>query len=715
MENIEIHEFSTGIIPEILPDGKWISRGFKVGEYMNLTLSQVPHSVARAIANKAFEVGKNRNSQEPTFVGRVVLSIESGEPDYSVVALVTSGQDEYGRSTSFYRYFLCAGKDNIWQILDWINTQQKQGISLIFNPSIIKEVGKPNQHTVTTKPEINLPPEWQNWLSSQIVPVIISPEFSDLQIINKIAEIKANGQPKSWAYNVEAIERPEQFIIIHPANAEVEASLAEVQINMIENPQINISTNIDEAAIETALKGLISGSQIKPEWLQNLILRLQTGQLTSEYLNNLFDNLGATNAAKQGNANAQMIRLLTLRAIFIPQTLAEYLNWLNITGEAKKEDEKQKISLELQFQLKNYQKSLEPLIAAGMNRALYQILGKKIPIPAFCWLLKTKGSLWSAYSSRIKQQVRHDLEYLGNNLLDTNIDKESGELICGNALWKKLISWLKSRRGRCNYYQPFADLFSELPDYELAAYFYQVSNEKVPKSIFIAAFSKFKSTYEAIIFGLNVQKELTAADKMMIVIHKYGIPVAITCLVLISHGLFFVLGYQVGKFNTRTIAKQEKSESPLASSEILTDTETNSISKISSAKMEKALDNFSTTSSVIKQIVAELEKEILTQNSNIFTAEEARLKIIQAIKQILESDIELQYAAAIENELVVEPVKYLVVQKQWIEAIYSYQKKFFSDGFGYIEADKQTADRLKCDVADLLEINLQSRPQYCQL
>ncbi len=722
MENIEIHEFSTGIIPEILPDGKWISRGFKVGEYMNLTLPQVPHSLGRTIANKGFEVGKDRNSQQPTFVGRVVLSISSGEPDYSVVAVVTSGQDEYGRSTSFYRYFLCAGKDNIWQILDWINTQKKQGINPIFNPSETKEIGKPNQHTITTKPQINLPPELQSWLNTQTLPVIIPTELSDLQIINKIAEIKANGQPTSWAYNVEAVERPEQFIIIHSANAEVAASLAQIQTKMMEKSLTNISTNIDEAAIETAIKGLISGSQIKPEWVQNLILRLQAGQVTSEYLNNLFNNLGASNAVKQGNANAQMVRLLTLRAIFIPETLPEYLNWLNINSNAKKEDEKQKISLQLQSQLRNYQKLLEPLIVPGMNRAFYQILGGKISVPAFCWLLKTKGSLWSAYSGRIKQQVRHDLEYLGNNLLNRSIDEETGELLCGNAIWKQLISCLKSRRDRtsfryrerCNYYHNFADLFSQLPDYELAAYFHQVSNAKVPKTIFTAAFPKLKSTYETIIFWLTVQKELTFSDHITILIKKYGAAVAVTCLVVLSHGLFFALGYQIGKFNSGNIAELETLESSPSPEEILTDVETTTVSEISAEKMEKALEKFPTTARVIKEIVRELEAEILAQSSTIVTAEEAGLKIIQAIKKILENDVKLQYAGAIEDELLGEPDKYLAAQKQWIGAIYSYQQKFFTDGFGYIEPDKKTGDRLKCDVADLLEINLQARPQSCE-
>lgn len=717
MENIEIHEFSTGIIPEILADGKWISRGFKVGEYMNLTLPEVPHCVARAIANKGFEVGKNRNSQKPTFVGRVVLNTNDEEPDYSVVAVVTTGQDEYGRSTSFYRYFLCTGKDNIWQILDWINTQQKQGINPIFNPSETKELGKPNQHQITTKPEINFPPELETWLNSQSLPVIISPELSDLQIINKMAEIKANGQPTSWAFNVEVVEQPEQFILIHPANTEVAASLTKIQTNMMEKKGINNSPNMDSAAIETAIKGLISGSQIKSEWLDNLIVKLQDSQVTSEYLNNLFDNFGASNAIKQGNANAQMIRLLTLRAIFIPETLPEYLNWLKINGDKNQADEKQKISLQLQSQLKNYQKFLEPLITAGMNHTLYQMLGGKISVSGFYWLLKTKGSLWSIYLSKIKQQVRHDLEYLGNSLSNKSIEQNTEQLFYGNTLWKKLISWFKSRRSSCNYYQPFADLFTKLPDYELAAYFHQVSNGKVPKKIFKAAVPESNSTYETIIFGLIVQQKLTFSDQIKILIKKYGVSVALTCLVLFSHGLFFALGYQAGKFNAGNISQRRNSKpspSPLPSpQDIITNLDTNTVITIPGEKMEKALDKFQTTSSVIREIVRELETEVLSQKSTIVTVEEARLEIIQAIKKILENDVKLQYAGAIEDELLGETSEYLIAQKEWIIAIYSYQEKFFSDGFGYIEPDKQTADRLKCNIADLLEINLQPRPQRC--
>ena len=83
----DIHEFSSGINVETLPDRRWISRGYKVGEYMNSTLSQIPYVVERAIANDMFKVFKDRKSQKPTFMGREVRG-NNGSPGWSVIAVV---------------------------------------------------------------------------------------------------------------------------------------------------------------------------------------------------------------------------------------------------------------------------------------------------------------------------------------------------------------------------------------------------------------------------------------------------------------------------------------------------------------------------------------------------------------------------------------------------------------------------------------------------
>lgn len=154
---IQIHEFSTGIRPERTADGGWVSLGF-TGQYMNATIDPIPHAVLRSIANKEFAVAEGASSDEPAIIGRVVPGGE--ESDWSVVAIVTRGRDEKGRSASFYRYFLCEGDkgtSNLWRILCWIEDYQLRiGEMPVFQPFDFKEVGQFNSCTVSTPPQINI-------------------------------------------------------------------------------------------------------------------------------------------------------------------------------------------------------------------------------------------------------------------------------------------------------------------------------------------------------------------------------------------------------------------------------------------------------------------------------------------------------------------------------------------------------------------------------
>lgn len=65
------------------------------------------------------------------------------------------------------------------------------------------------------------------------------------------------------------------------------------------------------------------------------------------------------------------------------------------------------------------------------------------------------------------------------------------------------------------------------------------------------------------------------------------------------YGLFFVLGYQVGKFNNGNIVKQEILEYFFFLEEILIDVEIINVSEIFIVKMEKVLDKFFMIKSVI--------------------------------------------------------------------------------------------------------------------
>lgn len=94
--SIKIHEFSTGIRAEEIADGVWRSLGF-TGQYMNMTLERIPEAVERSIANREFAVTEGASTEQPAIIGRVV---GTGKDAWSVIAVVTRGRDEKGRSVS---------------------------------------------------------------------------------------------------------------------------------------------------------------------------------------------------------------------------------------------------------------------------------------------------------------------------------------------------------------------------------------------------------------------------------------------------------------------------------------------------------------------------------------------------------------------------------------------------------------------------------------
>mgnify|MGYP001077956823 CR=1 FL=1 len=541
----EIHEFSTGINVETLPDGRWISRGYKVGEYMNSTLPQIPLVVQRAIANKMFKVFKDRKSQKPTFVGREIRG-NNGAPGWSVIAVVTPAEDEYGRFNSFSRYILCQGADRLWVILDVINGYwQKYGRPPIFNPLEIREIGKPNHHHISDKPLLTLPSELNALTSNHQLPLILQPgKVSDLQTINAMAEKIANGKPVSWAYDVEAVEDAERFLVIQAANEKAYQDLRTIGNASINNPKAMLPLSVDGAAIETAIKALSSGSQIKQEWIQAL---LQGDQVTSDHWKTIFDDQGAHTGMRQRNSSPQMVRLLTLRAIIIPETLPEYLEWFGIDGKnQRKEDNKQKVSLEFQGKLKDHISQLKPLIDESMKSVLEQILTGKISIPAFSWLLTAPKSLWSSYRESLLQNVKKDLETIGTSF-KSGVSPPEPSFLCGDLIWKGLQGWWLKPSSRFSYYQPFADLFESLGDYQLASYFYQVSKGVVPNHIFRRA---FKNPDKFELWGLKLYRQVTWDEHLINLINlltKYSLKLAPIFIPVLTHWFFYAQGYQTGK------------------------------------------------------------------------------------------------------------------------------------------------------------------------
>ena len=700
MPTYNIHEFSTGINVETWPDGSWISRGYKVGEYMNSTLSQIPLVVQRAIANKMFEVSKDSHSQKPTFVGREVRG-KNADPAWSVVAVVTPGSDDYGLFNSFYRYILCQGVDRLWVILDAIdNYSQKYGRLPIFNPSEIKEIGKPNYHNISNKPLVTLPSELNSLTSNYQRALILQPgQVSDLQTINAVAEKIANGQLVSWAYDVEAVERARRFLVIQAADEKAYQDLIRIG-----NASIDNLSSVDEPSIELAIKGLIGGSQIKQEWIQAL---LQNEQVTSDHCQTIFDDQGAHTRIKQRNYSPQMVRLLTLRAIIIPDTLPEYLEWFGIDGKNKgKGDNKQKVSLEFQGQLKKHILQLEPLIDGSMKSVLEQILKKKISIPAFSWLLTAQKSLWSSYRASLLQNVRDDLEAIDNYLNSSDDSPSEPSFACGDSIWKNLQSGLPGPNYRYSYYQPFADLFERLGDYQLASYFYQVSKGVVPKNLFLKA---FKNKDKSDLWGLTLNREVTWDEHLINLLRRYSLSLAAIFILVLTNLFSYMLGLQskgkIGLKNSNGETLEQAREAGEQEGydkgyQVGYQEGLNAAIQVEIIPpMTKASSEFSTTATVMEALVKRLTNQ-LTEKFIQADPQIMRNQVIKEIKTII-GNPNLDYSSAIQGN---ENYK-----KQLIEAIYWYQANTGEKGYGYIDDNFETDERIEKEVNNTLLFNFANR------
>lgn len=339
---ISIHEFSTGIQAEETADGGWVSQGF-TGQYMNKTIDPIPRAVQEGISNRDFAVAEGASSDEPAFIGREVAGY--GE-EWSVIAVVTRGRDDRGRSASVYRYFLSEGLGNLGKILSWLNAQKQAEKNIIFNPFDTQTLEQPHEYS-ESEPDLALRSELESLLESP--PPIIIPSDSPCAplIVNKMAQAIANSQLIAWGYNVEALEEPRGFQVIQPASSRAE-DLLKKAIASKPNAPAPISGN---QAIISAIKGLVMRDKVKLEQVETIENALANPQIDDSYWESTFKGRGADKALKQGIYSTDMVRLLTLRAMIIPETLPEYLNWISKEG---KQQEGKKISEIFQKEIKKY-------------------------------------------------------------------------------------------------------------------------------------------------------------------------------------------------------------------------------------------------------------------------------------------------------------------------------------------------------------------------
>ena len=756
---IEIHEFSTGIRPERTFDGGWVSRGF-TGVYMNMTLQSIPSVVEGSIANRFFALTEGASGDEPAIIGRVVGSPNNS---WSVMAVVTRGKDEQQRSMSVYRYFLCQGANNLWQILAWwINNGMSR-----FNPFDIRTVGQPNLFNVNSSQPPDIQQEALALPMNLSKPILLNPQQYDLQTINILAlrkfNIQNNGQQVSWAFNVQALEKPRQFQVIQPANQRAYEILERVINNSVSpqpdpwlyNQNENNSTFqqlvsdpdgeddnnqnriIDEETLKSTIRGLINSSRVKREAVQTITDALQIKQISTYYWHSLFDGQGAETAISQKIYNPQMLRLITLRAMVIPETLPEFLDWLNIKGD-KKPDENQKISLDFQKAIDDLNIFPQEKLASGFKYILSKLLSEEITPEAVHWLLKY--SAWAACRKKFINDIVTDLQLIENYFKSPEYNSSQGQsslyrdnFQCGYELWQDLIKYWKSMSSNNKYrlpgYKSLAELFKHLSEYRLSAYFYQVSEGIVTKDIFKkAAYSANLRGNTIVFLGLKLHCQFTYIDRIINLIKNQqehlliltGVILIITIFIKILTKLPINWDNLISPLNNLDGGSSPITTSPIPN---LSDNK-NTFQPITKEKKEIALNRFETTTKIaINQLVAQLTKEQLQKKINTEKIqspsnqeiENIQIEIIVEIKKILRNfvtynNLELDYTGAFKNNNKSN-------REVWIEAIYNYQKsKNKKNAYGFIDAPgaqsgAQTYKDLKKDIEDNLKQKYEQQKQ----
>ncbi|MEK0184183.1 hypothetical protein [Microcoleus anatoxicus] len=703
---LQIHEFSTGIQAERTPDGGWVSRGF-TGQYINRTLEPIPTPVENAIRNRDFAVAEGASRDNPAIIGR---EVSDGAENWSVIAVVTRGGDDRGRSASMYRYFLCKGAGNLWQILAWIESERQGGRRSVFDPFETKFMGQPNQFSAPNQPQIPLGSELEQLLANDAPVIVPFGKACTTWIVNQMATEKAirNNQLVAWAFQVEALEQPRGFLVIQPASEKAQELLHRA---MASTPQYTAPI-AREYEIKSAIKGLISRDKVKPEQVE--VIETSINQVKDSDWEVIFNGQGSSQALKQGIYSPQMVRLLTLRAMVIPSTLPEFLDWMQQRG--KQEDHYQ-VSEVFQSEISNFftQNSGQPsYILSKVNQGVVLIVPRIIQHPELLnptvWLLNSPSGIWrKLYYQFVHKDIKNELTLMNPRVAkQQNVTKTQNHPsnITEDDRWKTLFHELRVYWQNPSYppddkYLPLAELFSGLEEAEMAAFFYQVSLGCVPKK----EFSQLNHQgWNSNVFacGLRVKKQVGVAEFLLVSLIKIGfkkMPIALVIILLI---LTFMGGFWSGGAlnSSKKPGETTRNDSKnVQQSEQYPNIERDSNSEKSVQKVTIPPES-NPNSSEIKPEYKEGMKEKRFQ------------KTLDSIDQIVK-DVSQKQGKSEKDilrtlnevlgfpELDYEKAKYesdLQEQIKLVEAIYLYQKKFGTQ-LGYIDdGTKETKKSLKKEI-----------------
>jgi hypothetical protein len=564
VNSVAIYEFSTGIKFDRLNNGGWVSRGF-TGEYMNCTIDPVPMVVERSISNREFRIAEGTASEDPAVVGRVV---GEGQDSWSVVAIISRGEDEVGRGGSFYRYFIVEGSDKIPHILEWLEQDKQNRKSLqirVFNPLDTVFLNQP--HIITIEPKIPNIGEKQLDLLDDDIPIILANKIPTRIYIHaltlkkvELERSRENHVPLAWAFNVEAVEQVNRFTIIRSASENALGLLNRAKASAGKALPLVL---FDEQAVKSAIKGLSNNSStaIKSEYVRTFTEAIGNQVIDSTHWDKIFDGQGANNALKQKIYTPQMIKLLVIRALAIPSTLPQYLDWRAGAGKSNNvESTAQEFEQELKGKLKEISsqfQELPPEILRNILKGFATVLSKLLnddsfSLSAIASLLKDRKGLWGSQSEEFIDSIKQDL----NNMItfanyryyqDRDVSYQSGmsssmarhasfqeqpSLVVQNdssvefindeswrQIWEDIAPFWRTSNsypGSKEEYTKFAELFEKIEEYDIALVFYHISKGTLSpgKFKFLTQLKDMsRKKYAVKVYDVIVKREKSFSEK----------------------------------------------------------------------------------------------------------------------------------------------------------------------------------------------------------
>ncbi|MDM3843632.1 MAG: hypothetical protein PT116_00935 [Aphanizomenon gracile PMC638.10] len=234
-----------------------------------------------------------------------------------------------------------------------------------------------------------------------------------------------------------------------------------------------------------------------------------------------------------------------------------------------------------------FQKDIRPLfpqeqLTKGINYLILNLLNKQISVDCAYWLLTTDGSAWFYARKKFITDVKYDLQLI----FDYSTEQLGKKLFkCRKQVWASLISNWKSiqkETHKSEEYQPLAELLARLKEYELAAYFYQVSQGNVTNNLFhnIAyekylrlrpilfdevAYQKYRNSHITV-YGLLIKRKPTMIEFIDYVLYFITLEVDMKIQFVIPLSLFILIsGWFIGAKNWESYTSATDIEKSLCS------------------------------------------------------------------------------------------------------------------------------------------------------